>query len=103
MKSNANDIRLIRPVDFFRLFIDVSYLPPARNPGSQVRHGNLLEIKEPGLSRSADLIRGCGNQEEFRHGVWNSPVRCPAIEAVGQSRLEPPPLRFRWGIRRLSL
>src|ERR1017187_8255800 len=32
MKSDANDIGVIRPVDFFGLFIDVSYLPIGRNP-----------------------------------------------------------------------
>src|ERR1019366_9128805 len=67
VKGNAYDIRLIGPVDVFGLFIDVSYLPIGRNPGGQIRHGNLLEIKEPGPSRSANFIRGCGNQEEFRH------------------------------------
>jgi hypothetical protein len=46
VKSNANDIGLIRPVDVFGLFIDVRYLPIGRNPGGQIRHGDLLEIKE---------------------------------------------------------
>jgi len=69
MKSNANDIGLIRPVDVLGLFINVIYLPTGRNAGSQIRHGNLLEIKKPGLSRLANLIRGCSNQKEFRHTV----------------------------------
>jgi hypothetical protein len=46
VKSNAHDIGSLRPVDVFGLFIDVRYLPIGRSPGSQIRHGNLLEIEE---------------------------------------------------------
>ena len=47
MKSDANYVGLIRPVDFFGLFIDVRYAPIGRNPSGQIWHGDLLEIKEP--------------------------------------------------------
>jgi hypothetical protein len=46
MKRNANDIRLTGPIDIFGLFIDVRYVPAGWHPGGQVRHRNLLEIKE---------------------------------------------------------
>jgi glyoxylase-like metal-dependent hydrolase (beta-lactamase superfamily II) len=51
------DRGLVRPVDVFGLFIDVSYMPIGRNPGGQIRHRNLLEVEEPGPSRSANFIR----------------------------------------------
>jgi len=82
MKSDANYVGLIPPVDFFGLFIDVRYVPIGRNPRGQIRHGNLLEIKEPGPSRSTNFIRGCSNQEEFRHGIRGSPGRCRGIKLL---------------------
>ena len=55
------------PVDFFSLFIDVNYLPTGRNPGGQIRHGNLLKIKKPRPSHSANFRRRGGDQQEFWH------------------------------------
>jgi hypothetical protein len=47
MKSDASYVGLIRPVDFFGLFIDVRYMPIGGNPRGEIWHGNLLEIEEP--------------------------------------------------------
>ncbi len=66
VKGDADDIRLIRPVDVFGLFIDMRHLPTGRNLGCQIRHGDLLEIQEPRSSHFADFIGGSSNQEKFR-------------------------------------
>ena len=67
MESQSYDIRFEVPIDLPHLFIDVHHLPMRRDPGSQIRHGDLLEVENSRPSNLSDPGGGNCDQYKLRH------------------------------------
>ena len=67
VKGNGDDIDFNIAVDGFGLFVDVNYVPTWRNPGGQIRHGDLLKVEDARSAHRANFRGGSGDQQKSWH------------------------------------
>ena len=86
VKGNGNHIDFNTAVDGFSLFVDVNYIPAWRNPGGQIRHSNLLKVKNPRSSHGTNFRSRSGDQQKS----WHSRAGVPQHQQASLQGKSPP-------------